>query len=662
MKMDKRECRAFADPGLKMKTDSGILHAGQIDYIIRTAVKLISHHRTLILYIYPRTQAAQGDSRPLWTVFQDKTDHMTLERQEDGSAVWRTAAFERLGDSWDFTSRCAFYSASDESRLCQYLKDSSGSGLGALLKAQRDIQERRRRDRQRIREKKIIDRMASVPALPRGLKNWIHKSVMPAYFFYDYKKGGRDVPGICSACGREIQLSGVKQGRKAACPHCKHGLIMKPRSRRGYCMTDRETCQVIQNVGNGGLVMRIIKVQYTYSGDAPKIQVYENARQFIRLGSDGELDIEGYYHQHNSGNLTDWKAGERPVYNKWSYNFGADTCGHVYEKNLPAALRDTPWQYCPISEFYTHFKEPMQAAPFLAAYLRHPRLEHLVKTGFYNIASDLSYRYYGQGSLDETQDRTHRILKVSVEDVPFLRGLDVDLSTLRVFQQYAGLKDRQRLLAWQLGHEVKRDILPVLEYMTAHKFIRYMDTQYARSHSQKTHQGGSRYKDMQDVVSEYRDYLRIGQKLGYDMKNSFVLYPRDLKTAHDKTARQFEQEKDALLKQGFVAVYKDIAGKLDFEKGGLKIVAPSLPDEVIAEGHALHHCVGSYVERVADHECIILFLRRCAAEDQPYYTIEVRGNKAVQVRGMGNCSMTPEVEAFITAWEQRVLRTRLPAA
>ena len=82
MKMDKRECRAFADPGLKMKTDSGILHAGQIDYIIRTAVKLISHHRTLILYIYPRTQAAQGDSRPLWTVFQDKTDHMTLERQE----------------------------------------------------------------------------------------------------------------------------------------------------------------------------------------------------------------------------------------------------------------------------------------------------------------------------------------------------------------------------------------------------------------------------------------------------------------------------------------------------------------------------------------------------------------------------------------------------
>ena len=146
------------------------------------------------------------------------------------------------------------------------------------------------------------------------------------------------------------------------------------------------------------------------------------------------------------------------------------------------------------------------------------------------------------------------------------------------------------------------------------------------------------------------------------MKNSFVLYPRDLKTAHDKTARQFEQEKDALLKQGFVAVYKDIAGKLDFEKGGLKIVAPSLPDEVIAEGHALHHCVGSYVERVADHECIILFLRRCAAEDQPYYTIEVRGNKAVQVRGMGNCRMTPEVEAFITAWEQRVLRTRLPAA
>ena len=94
----------------------------------------------------------------------------------------------------------------------------------------------------------------------------------------------------------------------------------------------------------------------------------------------------------------------------------------------------------------------------------------------------------------------------------------------------------------------------------------------------------------------------------------------------------------------------------------MKIVYPDTPDDVVSEGHALHHCVGRYVESVSDGHCIILFLRRCSDESQPFYTIEVCDNKAVQVRGMQNCDMTPEVKDFITAWERCVLRTQLPAA
>ena len=44
MSLNKRKCRAFADPGFKMRSHSGILHAPQIDHIIRTAIKIIDHH------------------------------------------------------------------------------------------------------------------------------------------------------------------------------------------------------------------------------------------------------------------------------------------------------------------------------------------------------------------------------------------------------------------------------------------------------------------------------------------------------------------------------------------------------------------------------------------------------------------------------------------
>ena len=47
--------------------------------------------------------------------------------------------------------------------------------------------------------------------------------------------------------------------------------------------------------------------------------------------------------------------------------------------------------------------------------------------------------------------------------------------------------------------------------------------------------------------------------------------------------------------------------------------------------------MGGYTERVAEKECIILFLRKCSDETKPFYTVEVRGQKAVQLRNPKFC-------------------------
>ncbi len=660
MKLNKKECRKFADPGLKMQLNNGLLHADQIEYIVCTAVKVIDHHKTLVLYVYPREKAAQGKFKPCMTIFHSTDDFITLSYRDDGKTVWRTAAFDRLDNDWYFHNKCAFYSSKDAVRVRRYFKTDK-SGFKALVSAQYAILERRRLDRQRSKEKRIVKRMAGVPALPRGLKGWIHRVVMPAYFFYDYCRGVKDVPGICSACGKEIRLSGVKQGNKAICPHCGKEFTAKPRSRRGSSMYDRDTCQVIQSTGDGGLVVRIIKVYYSYQGDIPKVQIYENARQFIFTNQNGRICAEAYYYSYKNGVLlTHWKKGERPKFSQWQECFEADTCGHVYTKNLLDALAGTPWQYCPIAEFYNYWQEPMESLPFLFAYLNHPRLEHLVKTGLNSLVSDMVYRYNSK-CLDETQNRTHRILGIAAEDVDFLRSIDPDMETLKIYQGYAGMKGRRDLIVWQIENKVSRDVLPVLEHMTPHKATRYLDSQYGFLRLRKTPYGAQRYQNMQALVSEYRDYLEICEKLNYNLKNSFVLYPKDLQKAHDKALCRLKHKADAKKKQDFAAVYKSIAGRFDFEKDGMKIVYPAVPDDVISEGHALHHCVGEYTSRVAEHECIILFLRQCDDETKAFYTIEIRGNKPVQVRGMKNCSPTPEVDKFIKAWEQKVLKT-VPAA
>jgi len=660
--LDKRLCRKFADPGLTIPPCHGLLYAEQVKYIVRTAVKIIGCHRILVLYVYDREQAARGNCRPRWTMFQQGTeDYITLARSSDGPSKWRTACFDHLNGDYDFMGKCAFYSQQDDARVSRYL-GGAGGGFSSLYIMQSKIQALRLEKRQFQRNRKILERMKPVHALPRGLKSWVRRSVMPAYFFYDYSRA-KTITGVCTSCGKEAALPGVRHNGKAVCPHCKRELIMKSRGRRGQ-IHNQDTCQVVQKIGPDELIVRIIKVHYDYLQDAPEEIYLENARIFIRLDEAGKVRCDSYYYGYGHYELTPWKHGSRPVFYPYQYNYEADTCGHVYCANLPAALDGTPWKYCPVQLFYEHYREPMELAPFLTAHVEHPRFEHLLKVGFFGLAADLAYREHGSGTLDETQGRTHRILQVAPEDVAFLRDLDVGLPTLRAFQKHSqeNLNGRQKLFLWTREHKVARDIDNILGHVTVHKLIRYMDKQYSFLQFRKTQYGGIRYRDMQALVSEYRDYLDMCVKENYDMRNSFVLYPADLQKSHDKTAQRVKRKANAQMRRDFEAVYRRIANRLDFQRDGMKIVYPATPDDIIAEGHALHHCVGSYVDRVARKECMILFLRHCEDISTPFYTIEIQGQKVVQVRGMNNGDATAEVQAFIACWTREVLQISPVAA
>jgi len=188
-----------------------------------------------------------------------------------------------------------------------------------------------------------------------------------------------------------------------------------------------------------------------------------------------------------------------------------------------------------------------------------------------------------------------------------------------------------------------------------------MDSQYAFLQFRRTQHGGRRYDDMQALVTEYRDYLNMCVQERYDMKNSFVLFPKDLQKAHDIVAARIQHRVDAKARRKFRAVYKRVGDSLDFESQGMRIVCPAAPRDIIAEGQALHHCVGSYVNRIDDEKCLILFVRRCEDVSKPFYTIELRNRDVVQLKGVNNTTATPEVQAFVDLWTREVLRSKKAA-
>ena len=159
-----------------------------------------------------------------------------MERAAEGRFKWRAACLENLepdNHCYYFTDKCAFYSQADEARVQKYCRsDGDYTGFGALYRVQQGILESRLRERQRQRNREIMKRMEPVKALPRGLKSWVRRSVMPAYFFYDYKRNQKAATGTCTACNKPITLPGPKHNAKAVCPHCHRELTMKS---RGHC-------------------------------------------------------------------------------------------------------------------------------------------------------------------------------------------------------------------------------------------------------------------------------------------------------------------------------------------------------------------------------------------------------------------------------------------
>ena len=277
--------------------------------------------------------------------------------------------------------------------------------------------------------------------------------------------------------------------------------------------------------------------------------------------------------------------------------------------------------------------------------------------GFCDLVSDLIYRHQTV-RLDQEQNRTHRLLCVGAEDVPFLRDMRIRASGLASFQTYysMGLKDRQALFLWQTRHDIhyiERNILPFMEVTTPHRFMRYVDGQTRRLTTRTDL--GRRYQNTYDVVREYADYLDLCRKLEFPLSDS-VLFPRDLQKAHDRAAAQWKQELDAKMRRDFHAAMESIRLHADFELDGMVVLCPKSPEDIIQEGQALHHCVGTYVDRVAKQECVILFLRRAAEADKPFYTLEIRNRKVVQAQTMNHQPPTPEVQRFLDQWEREVLQ------
>lgn len=658
-KIDKRACRKFAMPELEFNLNEGVLHVESCPYIIRTAVRNIAGQRILALYIYQRESILAGSIKPRWVMFHSRDDFATLSFREDAKATWQCSTLGSLDRIGGFDSKCAFYRQQDESRVARFCKCERGA-ISMLGYLQRLISYRKELERKWKKQRAIIDRMKYVPVLPRDLKGFIHREVMPQYIFYDYQ---RKAPGhaYCTACRHEVRIAAAKHNTSGFCPRCKKKITFKCRGRRGRIF-DRETVQVLQKAEGNGLVLRIIKVYRSFAdSDIPNhFEIWENARQFITLSSSGQCSVDAYYYHYKAGyDLTPWCNGYRPVFDRWKYNFTADMSGVLYQRNLSDTLKDTPWAYSQL-EAFSGIASFSGVATFLSAYIKRPKIEHLIKMKLYHLVSGIIYGGYSYSALQAINfngENMRAILGIDRPYFPLLRELNPSIDQLHLIRQLlqADHKPSTEQIKWFIASKISNAdaAKELLAHMSVHKLQRYVEQQFAPEDEAALKRVD--YYKMNTLITDYHDYLCMCKELQYDVKNSFILFPRELKAAHDSVAKTLKDKRTAEHEKAIAGSFDEWQKRYQYQSKELMMIPPHSAKEIVDEGAALHHCVRLYVKNVAEKKSVILFVRSVDEPDKSLCTVEVKDGQVTQARGFDNEEPPAQITAFIEQWKQRVL-------
>lgn len=652
-RIDKRACRSFLEPVNAPNSDCGLFLIPKLKYIVRTAVKIIGHRRLLVLCFYGRGNIPGCKPELTYTMFQAGDDFITYDHRPNVKNRWRNVMWENLESDYNFyNSGCAFYCRPDELRTVNFCKPyasdaDSLDGLGALSKVQHKIRDTETLARQKNRERKIRARMSGLRPLPGDVDRWLQRKVLPAYFFYDYKKSRRSLEGVCSACGQRSELSGVRHNAAGVCPSCGRTFTMKSNGRRGH-IWDRATASIVQRLNGSEVIIRIVKAYQSWSREGEyKLDFYEEIRQIVN----GETQEAEVYHVSNKTvGITPWKPGYPPVLYLCSECFNRETCGHLYCRNLSQELKGTSWQYCQLEAFYNGVQDQIEVAPYLTAYQKVPAIEFFVKLGLFWLATHVVYRRNGTAGINTKGKNLREVLQIAPSDLSWLQRPKAcirDLILLRVLRSSGG-QPSEEFFAWLDDHDLKdADRLErAIHYTTPHKLMRYIEKQFSQLHIPD-------YRGYAGTLADYDDYLQFCEQLQYDLKNDFVLFPKNLERAHDQAQDLVKQHQVEHLDPQIASMQKELKRLYQFKSGGLVVRPPCSAQEIVREGQKLHHCVGGYAQTMAQNKCVILFIRKEEKKDKPFYTVEVRNNQIIQVRGANNRAPVPEVSDFLESWKKK---------
>lgn len=643
-----------------IEADDGIakmaLRIGEAaQYIVVCDTTSISRQLYLLLYIFKVTHLKRGEKSPICRVFMTKDDYLSQLRVHS-EYVWRTACIHNmLESSWYKKQPYIVYDEASSDAISKLL-GKPFTGIQMIFDHQEEIMKNRLNQKLQKEKDQIDERMRDVPPIPTTFDSWVEETALyhSRYVFYTYEKKKR-LNGYCTHCNSDVVVESPKHLKKGICPNCGSEITFIARRKTGP-ISDKTGAYLLQRSKCGkGLWLRIFYVYKRYEKNDyynPDFRYWEEARVFYPFDQTlSYTQFESY--EHTSFHTT--------CEIRWCYDKGRihPLPGALYDRNLNAVISNTPWKYSAIKQLATRY--PGNAAfwfRFMTGYLRYPFVEYLIKMGLSKLPMEIMdarfFHWYNESSavINEKGKNIKDILKFDLSLLPFVKEIDACSSDIKLLK--CALRNKLHFTAESYREFVanfgySHELIELTRYASLHKLSRYI-LQIAGK------------RDIGYVIRDYRDYIDDCRFLRYNLKDSFILFPKNFQNAHERVAQFRREKEDAFRKKKLKEKFELYVKRLPYLKNRFMyassdymIILPEKIDDIPNEGNALHHCVGNYRDRVYSGQTMIVFVREKKDITKPFYTCEIHEDgKLIQCRGDRNKDMTPEVKKFINQYAATV--------
>lgn len=506
----------------------------------------------------------------------------------------------------------------------------------------------------------------------------------PYIFFKDDRKNKRR-ECYCTACGAEFEQEFVKRimtpddrslleaehNEIVKCPKCGRRVMLKNEGRVRDCKSLEEWRRfvAVKPVGRNTVYLICGWANKDYTGRYIKTKPIYDISAIYYL-------TPGYVRVFKNAN-PNWYAKQwyepksiiEPFTKSFSYN-------NAYAENRGYRwigfdrLKKTFLKYAPIENFSVAYEKYFYNKPyvcvgevpevkFFAYSAIYPNVEKLLKLDLGEFVCSLvdgkpmkrfinwnaptvqsmfnmtrgEFKRFREQFYNLDHFKVYEILKSANPNIPYAVAVDL-------CKAYSG--EAAEKIAWTVKKQ-KLSLTKTLNYLIKAERKNFK-SQYEKSTS----------FSRSTTAIWWKDYIYFAEKLKYDLTRSDVIYPKNLKQAHDNASGAFVIKKNQDAYAKYQKRYAALEKRYAFSNGEYQIVIPKGVNDIIEEGKILSHCVGGYAERHMKGKTTILFMRKCNAPAERLVTIEVKGNRICQNYGFHDRKVSPAEQKFINTWIQWV--------